>query len=252
MKTTKNFLDTSNELILQRVGAGIKLIKPNQANDSNSMPTVSSLLKLPLHVYFINTNSVIQNMNEETVKNCGYKSIKYVIGKTVHHLCEKSTADFSIKHDTAVMNENKMKIEEENFIRLDGIDFQALSIKFPWYDNDEKIIGVFGCSFLIGTGMPHSVAESLTLLSEAGLLGSSQNISENSKVLPGLPITNTYFSKQQTKVMRLLIHGKTVKESARILGLSPRTVEHYVENIKIKTKCNSKSELIEKFLVVFK
>lgn len=33
---------------------------------------------------------------------------------------------------------------------------------------------------------------------------------------------------------------------ARILLISPRTVENYIEQLKIKFNCNSKSELIDK------
>ena len=46
-----------------------------------------------------------------------------------------------------------------------------------------------------------------------------------------------------------MIRGKTAKEIAVILNLSPRTIEHHIENIKIKTNSDSKSELIDKMFL---
>lgn len=44
----------------------------------------------------------------------------------------------------------------------------------------------------------------------------------------------------------LLVRGKSAKQIASILKISPRTVETYLENIKFKLNCYSKSDLIEK------
>ncbi|WP_347571405.1 helix-turn-helix transcriptional regulator [Legionella sp.] len=42
-----------------------------------------------------------------------------------------------------------------------------------------------------------------------------------------------------------LLRGKTNKEVAKQLHLSPRTIEQYVEQLKNKFVCDKKSELIE-------
>lgn len=46
----------------------------------------------------------------------------------------------------------------------------------------------------------------------------------------------------------LLTSGNTAKMSARILGISERTVERHIENLKIKLQVHYKAELISKFL----
>ncbi len=52
------------------------------------------------------------------------------------------------------------------------------------------------------------------------------------------------FSLREVQCMYLLSKGRTMKEIAKHLSLSPRTVETYINNVKNKIKCTSKSEII--------
>lgn len=51
-------------------------------------------------------------------------------------------------------------------------------------------------------------------------------------------------SPQEEKCLDLFKQGKSAKDSAKLLGLSKRTIEHYFENIKDKLGCNSKWDLL--------
>lgn len=55
-------------------------------------------------------------------------------------------------------------------------------------------------------------------------------------------------SKRQKDCLYWLLKGKTAAETANILNLSQRTVESYINHIKIKFQCSTKSELIVKAL----
>ena len=55
-----------------------------------------------------------------------------------------------------------------------------------------------------------------------------------------------YFTKREAQSVFWLVHGLTIAETAIKLGLSPRTVEFYVKNMKSKLGCASKKRLIEK------
>jgi DNA-binding CsgD family transcriptional regulator len=57
-----------------------------------------------------------------------------------------------------------------------------------------------------------------------------------------------YLTYREAQCMLLFIHGKTVIKAAHCLALSPRTVEYYLNNMKSKLKCRTKSELIELIL----
>ena len=59
------------------------------------------------------------------------------------------------------------------------------------------------------------------------------------------------FSKRESEMIRLFSKGKTNKKIACELNLSPRTIESYLENIKIKTNCYTKGELIEKIMQMY-
>lgn len=62
--------------------------------------------------------------------------------------------------------------------------------------------------------------------------------------------TNTgviFISRREVECMRHLSTSKTVKEIAREMDLSPRTVESYLKNIKNKLSCSNKLELINLF-----
>lgn len=54
---------------------------------------------------------------------------------------------------------------------------------------------------------------------------------------------NSGLSERQFDTLVLITHGKTVKECARVLGISNRTVEQYVDQLREKFNCNTKSDL---------
>ena len=74
---------------------------------------------------------------------------------------------------------------------------------------------------------------------------------DNNKIrnLSRLSKTNSVpsFSKQEYCCLELLARGRTMKEIGRVLRISPRTVESYVESIKNKIGCNFKSQILDTF-----
>lgn len=56
--------------------------------------------------------------------------------------------------------------------------------------------------------------------------------------------TGIYLTPREYDCLLVLKEGKTIKEIARDMDLSPRTVEFYLKNLKAKFSCKSKSELL--------
>lgn len=55
-----------------------------------------------------------------------------------------------------------------------------------------------------------------------------------------------YFTRREVECIVHLLDGRTVAETADLLDLSRRTVEYYVNNMKMKLGCHSKQELLRK------
>lgn len=58
-------------------------------------------------------------------------------------------------------------------------------------------------------------------------------------------LKRVYFTYREAECMILLLHEKSTHDIAKILKLSARTVEYYLKNMKIKSGCNSKTELLQ-------
>jgi len=54
-------------------------------------------------------------------------------------------------------------------------------------------------------------------------------------------------SEREMQCLHLSSNGNTAKETAIELGLTHRTVEHYLNNCKVKLNCDFKRELVMKY-----
>jgi len=57
-----------------------------------------------------------------------------------------------------------------------------------------------------------------------------------------------YFTLREAECMKYIISGNTIVDTSKMLDLSHRTVEFYVNNMKAKIKCRTKSELVRYIL----
>jgi len=62
---------------------------------------------------------------------------------------------------------------------------------------------------------------------------------------------NITFSKREVECLYHFCQGKTYKQAAQVMGISPRTIETYLESIRYKTKCQNKVEVVSQFAQYF-
>lgn len=55
-----------------------------------------------------------------------------------------------------------------------------------------------------------------------------------------------YFTQREAECVYHMLQGKSIPQTARDLGLSPRTIEFYVKNMRLKVGAPNKKALIEK------
>jgi DNA-binding CsgD family transcriptional regulator len=241
--------DTSSELAIVRHRDGIKLLPPDPKKESTLKISVADLLALPFNAYFLNPESINLNANENTAYTQSFKSLKDLIGKSVRDVMKPYFAEIVLVEDQTVFNSGKLLITENYGQRLDDVELQCLTIKYPWYNANEKLIGVLGISIMQRNYAVISIAESLSILYQYGLLGSPVSGEQNLiSALPGTQMADIYLTKRETEVAKLLARGQTAKNIALQINRSKRTVEHCIERLKEKTGCSTKFELAEKIM----
>lgn len=64
----------------------------------------------------------------------------------------------------------------------------------------------------------------------------------------GDPYATVYLTQREADCVYHLLQGTTLTQVGKILHLSTRTVEYYINNVKRKLVCRKKQEVIEKIL----
>ncbi len=201
---------------------------------------VESFLTLPCHVYWKDRKGVILGCNDNQAKSIGFKKDDDVIGKTDFELCWKREAIIYQQHDQEVMQTKKSKVTQEPIRLIDDSTGTALSHKIPQYSYSEEIAGIFGFSTILT--LEKNILKSV--ISRANIkqkiLSSNIGVSSDPKL-----------AKREQECVYHLVRGLTAKQIAKELHLSPRTVEFYLERVKNKFNCQSKSELVFKIVNQF-
>jgi DNA-binding CsgD family transcriptional regulator len=241
--------DTSHELVLQRYGNGVKLLRPECTHtDVATHYNVAHMLDMPFNVYFLNAESSVINLNEHSATSCGFSSTKDAIGRTVREVAKKIAAESTIKHDRIVMQSNTMIVQDEPYQRAaDNVIRSSIAIKFPWYNSDNKIIGIFGCSIVLQPNDKYSPADALAALAQTGLLIPT-GLSENKQTSSSQSPPTIHLTRREKDVLQQLSLGKSTKAIAQRLEISPKTVEEYLKNLKLKTGVYSRDALVEKVM----
>jgi len=226
-------LNISNELMVEKHLNGIRLVKPEKAALRNQCKAdIGTEMKLPFEVFLMNPDATIATANDRVAETCGTLSPYSLIGTRADKYFEKYSADFIISCDAEVMSGKKVLINEYDLIRRDALIKHIIAIRMPVYGKVDSIVGVFGYSAIMGK---HSLVDFFHLLSSHDLLKKSS---------PNY-IQNTYISTREYQCLKHLVRGKTMRQIGQILNLSTRTIESYIENVKLKLNVSSKSQLID-------
>jgi DNA-binding CsgD family transcriptional regulator len=188
-------------------------------------------------------NSVYTEINQECAHLFGLKKKGLLSSFTDYEIpCKISDyADTFRQQDQQVLaSGNPLKILEVHFCSNNEWKVM-LNTKNPLLDINNHVIGTFAYCIDI-TNLLGPIQNLLTSLYP--FKQSNNNLTSGSYILHQCDST-TDLTNRQMDCLFYLIRGKTSKEIAEILKLSVRTIEHYVEQIKDKFFCRTKSELID-------
>lgn len=162
---------------------------------------------MQLNSYSKDTQGAYVAANAEFISFTHLNHIDELLGKTDQEMPWADTAPLIMSNDTHVMKTGVSHVFiEQAFIK--GKQHIRRCFKSPLMGSGGRILGVVGMSVAV----------------EPSIL--------------------TPLSPQQTDCLKELAMGFGIKKIGKNLGLSPRTVEHYLNNLKIKLGCKSRSELI--------
>lgn len=152
---------------------------------------------------------------------------KDVIWQPYNHIYEK--------HDLDAL-EGKIYSNIIPVIDWRGKNLVFINTKIQNINSEGKVVGVISHAIEV---INQNLLEVTQLLIKSDISGQTHYYSigkENNKFL----LTN-----RESECLFYLIRGKSAKSIAKILNISFRTVEVYLENLKIKFNCKTKSDLIE-------
>lgn len=223
-----------------RVAHGVKLVDLDQmpareVKGAVRRTTMTDLFSLPMCVHFTDEHNRIQIISPTTAELCGFHSVEDAIGRTLIDVSEKQSALTVINNCQEVMKTKSSKIYEEKVTRRDEVLNHCISIKLPWYNDENKIIGVFGCTAVLGVQPLNHLFEKVVTMG----------------VLNPVTLNDYQLSSRQLECLQHLVSGYTAKEIAIVMNLSVRTVEHYLDAVKIKMHCRSRLELVKKAAMMF-
>lgn len=119
-----------------------------------------------------------------------------------------------------------------------------LTFKAPLWNLKNELVGVYGIDTFIDMNNEKTYHQ---ILEKTGI-STKDFIKLKCTILSqGYILKNKRLTQRQYDCLYWLSRGMTIKEIALKLKLSARTVEHYLETVKNKLNCNTRSELIKIF-----
>lgn len=240
----------------------VKLIQKN-INGTNSFQLNSFFYQLAnifpgsLHIKEINNHTYIA-VNRETMKlyqlssqDDFFKKTIFDIDKIMKNRWEKDFPEKIHQKEKNIINSGNPIIgETESFLDPKGFILVNTLNKIPLFNENGEMYAI------MTTGINQS-----DLISKTYLKDLYKKIYKNKKLAISYFLLhlgldrfcgdgtseNTCISERELDCLILLVSGKTSKEIARQLSLSPRTVESYIEHIKQKCHFSSTAEMIEEF-----
>jgi two-component system, OmpR family, aerobic respiration control sensor histidine kinase ArcB len=238
-----------------------KLLEEAKDKEIYSLKKVVSLM--PGNIYWMDKNCRYLGCNDNVANVLNLNSCDDIVGKSNADLIDSKSADDLNKVNQVVMSTGQeLNVEEIGF---DSNNNPAIYLtrKVPLRDDNDQIIGVAGISFDITKRKKmeeelraakekaeealraKEIAEAESREKSKLLKNILEELKEERYYLSG-EYQGVHLTQREAQCLVCLAHGHSIKQIGKKLDLSPRTVEVYLNRVKIKLKCTTKTELIAK------
>jgi len=201
----------------------------------------TTIAQLPGFLAVVNLDSRCIAINQSAAQAFGYSSIEGALGITPKEMRCKA-----VESADAFIEQNEQILQYETPLTLIDIHTYAkdekkflLSNKKPFY-LQEKLAGVIGHAAELTSAKLQQICERLIETDKYFYPTSCKNRSYQIN-----HYSHTSLTSREQDCLSYLVRGKTMKQMAHLMRISPRTVESHLINIKEKLHCKTKSDLIE-------
>ena len=181
---------------------------------NNKDPLINVLLdETYSYVFWKDKNSIFKGCNRKFALQCGCEESSEIEGKTDYDFpwTDKQREKYLSDDQKIIKTNTPYYHYKEQQTQLDGSIKIILVNKIPIISKDNQIAGIFG---------------KYTDITKQEFLSDK-------------------LSNREQECLYFILRGKSAKEISTILNLSSRTVEVYLNNLKLKFNCINKSQLIE-------
>lgn len=199
--------------------------------DDLSCSVFANLQKFPLHLHCKNKKGEYIDFNERVLIDAGFcnsADLKNLTDLDFTFL-KNGEAQKIQDRDKEVFKKNISTLSIGSFTLYNKKQALDISIKNPITSKfSKKIIGVMTCAFVLEEG--------------SSLYENQLHINRPIKFQDSI---DKKLSMREKQCLELYLSGSSTNETAVILGLSHRTIEDYINNIKKKFHCRRKRDLLK-------
>lgn len=231
--------------------------KNNKLEDYLALPA-EILNLIPGNFCWKNKEGLYLGCNQSVAEVLSLNTTSDFLGHPLEDVMPKACALPMLENDHYVMSNDREMVFEEVYFNAKGEASVYLSQKTPLHDEEGKVIGLINLAINITQGVNiKEICSPLLQGIEQGVVKSDistlpshllvkklvKQLDSGRHYLP-MPFDNIYLTQREMDCLLGLLEGKSAKQIGKHLRLSPRTIEFYINKIKIKFKCRTTLELI--------
>jgi DNA-binding CsgD family transcriptional regulator len=229
-------------IVIRTIAMNDRKVKNYFAAESKIISKIISTEKLSNEIETLDGMFAYKTVNHEIV-TCNQVYLNYIGFKKVNRLAGKTDFDLIWQDYTHIYHaqeddalQGKIYTALHPAQDVNERKFVAFNRKYPWCDEKGNIIGI----------VSHSIeVDNPNFIEVVNLLNKTTICEPEKDHLLCERVSEFKLTPREGECLFYLLHGKTGKQIARIMAISHRTVETYIDALKFKFNCHTKSDLID-------